>query len=226
MGGPGGGLFIFGGAGLRILYFHVQHHPAAPRAEASKNNLRYGAERGILDSEGVGALDLKRIEGEHSIQQDSAAINTAFPQQGHTRNCGNCAIAYELRRQGYDVEAQAGDDMYFGDFTSMFDGARVQRLAQLSTTEDAHEMARKIEQDILSWGEGARGAIRGNWLSENGGHYFSAEVRGGKVMFVDGQIGKDNVRYLEYMTPQNIDYVRLDNTKPTDNVKKAVKNRR
>jgi hypothetical protein len=171
-------------------------------------------------------LDFKRIEGEHSIQQDLAAVNPDFPQPGHTRNCGNCAIAYELRRKGYDVEAKDGDDSYIGDFVGMFDGAKIQRSTTLSKTDDAHEMARKIEQDILSWGEGARGVIRGNWLSNDWGHYFSAEVRSGKVMFVDGQIGEDNVRYLEHMKPRNIDYVRLDNTMPTDNVKKAVKNRR
>jgi hypothetical protein len=171
-------------------------------------------------------LDFKRIEGEHSIQQDLAAVNPDFPQLGHVQNCGNCAIAYELRRQGHDVEAQVGENMYLGDFTGMFDGARVQRSALLSTTDDAYEMARKIEQDILSWGEGARGAIRGNWLSDGEGHYFSAEVSGGKVIFVDGQIDKNNVRHLGRMRPQNIDYVRLDNTKPNDNVRNAVKNRR
>lgn len=171
-------------------------------------------------------MELKRIEGEHSIYQDLAAINPDFPQPGHNFNCGNCTIAYELRRKGYDVEAQAGKNMYLGDFVDMFDGAKVQRSAVLSTTEDARVMAQKIEQDILSWGESARGAIRGNWLRDGNGHYFSVEVSGGKVIFVDGQIGKDNVRYLELMNPHDIDYVRLDNTKPAGNVKDAVKNRR
>jgi hypothetical protein len=171
-------------------------------------------------------LDFKRIEGNHSIRQDLAVINADFPQPGHTQNCGNSAIAYELRRRGYDVEARAGEVMYLGDFVDMFEGANIQRATTLSTTEDAHEMAWKIEQDILSWGEGARGAIRGTWLNDVRGHFFSVEISGGRVIFVDGQIGKDNVRHLESMNPQNIDYIRLDNTKPTDNVRNAVKNRR
>jgi hypothetical protein len=106
-------------------------------------------------------LELKRLEGEHTISQDLAAVNPDYPQPGHTQNCGNCAIAYELRRKGYDVEAQAGKDTYLGDLVDMFDGAKVQSSTTLSTTDDAHEMARKIEQDILSWGEGARGGDQG-----------------------------------------------------------------
>jgi hypothetical protein len=185
------------------------------------------AESSILNTEGGGALELRRIEGEHSIRQDLAVINPAFPQQGHVQNCGNCAVAYELRRQGFDVEAQAGEDMYLGDFVSMFDGVNVQQSALLSTTEDAHEMAQKIEQDILSWGEGARGFILGQWQDEGlGGHYFSAEVNAGKVLFVDGQNSKKDVQYLKCMNQQNITYARLDNTKPTGNVRNAVKNRR
>ena len=89
-------------------------------------------------------------------------------------------------------------------------------------------MIQKVERDVLAWGEGARGAIRGEWVwndYKDPGHLFSLKVRNNAVMYDDGQIGKENVKHLEVMKPQSIQYVRLDNTKPNDKVLNAVKNR-
>jgi hypothetical protein len=90
-------------------------------------------------------------------------------------------------------------------------------------------MITKAEQDILTWGAGARGAIRGEWLMDPDGakgHLFSLEVREGVVKYDDGQSGKEDVKHLAKMKPQTIVYVRLDNTKPNDKVITAVRNRR
>jgi hypothetical protein len=150
--------------------------------------------------------------------------------EGVTRNCGNCAVANELRYQGYDVEARIDSSgMTTEELADMFDGAKVQRAARLSKTDKPHEMMQKIEQDVLTWGEGARGAIRGEWAWEpdgEAGHLFSIEVRNCAVKYDDGQLGKENVKYLESMKLQTVKYVRLDNTKPNDKVLKVVKNRR
>jgi hypothetical protein len=90
-------------------------------------------------------------------------------------------------------------------------------------------MKQKVEQDVLAWGEGARGAIRGEWSwwpDGSDGHLFSLEVRNGVVKYDDGQAGKEDVKHLENMKPQTVKYVRLDNTKPNDKILKAVKSRR
>jgi hypothetical protein len=116
--------------------------------------------------------------------------------------------------------------MTVDELANMFDGAKVQSAARLSTTEDVHEMITKVEQDVLAWGEEARGAIRGEWAIFGDGHLFSLEIRNGAVRYDDGQSGKENVKHLECMKPQTVEYIRLDNTKPNDNVLKAVKNRR
>jgi hypothetical protein len=191
-------------------------------------------ESSILYNEGAMVVDLKRIEGAWSDKENLEAINPDFwtRDEKYTRNCGNCTVANELRRQGYDVEALpnlTGEGMYIDKLAKMFDGAKVQSAAKLSTTKDAYEMRSKIEQDILTWGEGARGAIRGNWAWKpdgEEGHLFSLEVRNGVVKYDDGQSGKEDVKYLESMRPQSVEYVRLDNTKPNDMVTNAVKNRR
>jgi len=173
-------------------------------------------------------VELRRIEGEWSDKENLEAINPYFwtRDTGYIYNCGNCTVANELRRQGYDVEARPGLGMTVDELANMFDGAKVRSAARLSTTDVPNEMIQKIEQDALTWGEGARGAIRGEWVIQDGGHLFSLEVRNGVVQYDDGQSGKVNVKYLESMKPQTVEYVRLDNTKPNDKVLKAVKNRR
>jgi hypothetical protein len=176
-------------------------------------------------------LELKRIEGAWSNLENLEAVNPHLwtRADGFTNNCGNCTVANELRHQGYDVEARPGFGMSIDEVADMFDGAKIQNAAELSATEDTHEMISKIERDVLAWGEGARGAIRGKWLwkdDNKAGHLFSLEIRKGVVKYDDGQINKEDVKYLERMKPQSIQYVRLDNTKPNYKVIAAVKNRR
>jgi hypothetical protein len=201
-----------------------------------KNNLTSGAERGILDNKGDGALDFKQIEGELTNQQNLGAINPKFGTgDEYNFNCENCTVANELRHQGFDVEAlptvKNADGkmkgMYIEDLADMFDGATVQYASTVSTTDVASEMIPKIEKDILKWGEGARGAIRGELDNRPGmGHLFSFEVRNGAVKYDDGQTGKANVNHLKKMKPQTVKYVRLDNATPNDKVINAVQNRR
>jgi hypothetical protein len=197
----------------------------------NKKYLTFGTESSILDKEGVKVVELRRIEGSWSDKENLEAINPDLwtGDLTYINNCGNCAVANELRHRGYDVEANPGIGMSIESLADMFDGAKVQRAARISMTEDAHEMKQKVEQDVLAWGEGARGAIRGDWLlapRDRPGHLFSLEVRDGVVKYEDGQLNKENVKHFERMKPQTIAYVRLDNTKPNDKVLNAVKNRR
>jgi hypothetical protein len=179
-------------------------------------------------------VDLRRIEGAWSSQENLEAINPDFwtRDEKYTENCGNCAVAYELRHQGYDVEAKpnlTGGGVSIDKLADMFDGAKVQNAAGLSTTKDIYEMMAKVEHNVLTWGEGARGAIRGEWSwmpDGKAGHLFSLEIRNGEVKYDDGQSARKNVKHLERMKPQSIQYVRLDNTKPNDKVTTAVQNRR
>jgi hypothetical protein len=193
--------------------------------------LTFCTEIGIFIKRGAGAVELRRIEGAWSGKENLEAINPDFwtRDKGVIYNCGNCTVANELRHQGYDVEAKPGLGMNVDELANMFDGAKVQYAARISKTDVPSEMKQKVERDILTWGEGARGAIIGDWVlapDDAKGHLFSVEVRDGVVKYDDGQCGKENVKHLERMKPQSVAYVRLDNTKPNDKVLKAVKNRR
>jgi len=169
-------------------------------------------------------LDFKRIAGEHSIQQDLAAVNSKYGMgDGYSLNCGNCVAAYELRRRGIDVEAQPRDWMPDDEWANLFEGF----LRQKPTSKTTVKVVEELELKILSWGEGARGTIFGVIMgSPQMGHFFSVEVSGGKVMFVDSQINMVDVRsYFEGLVPQSIVFGRLDNLKPSDNIINVVKAR-
>lgn len=166
------------------------------------------------------ALELKRIEGEFTDKERLKAVNPDY-KRGliYQRNCGNCAVANEMRHQGYDVEALPSVfGMKMEGLAAMFDGAVVQKAPAVSVVA--------VERKLLTLGENARGAIAGDYKHISSGHLFSFKVHDGKVIFEDGQIGKENVTHLKEMDLLSIEYVRLDNTTPNANVLMAVKNRR
>jgi hypothetical protein len=58
------------------------------------------------------------------------------------------------------------------------------------------------------------------------GHFFSVEVSGGKVVFIDAQVGDVDVRlYFDGLEPSSIIYGRLDRLSPSYDVINAVKTR-
>jgi hypothetical protein len=169
-------------------------------------------------------LDFKRIAGEHSIQQDLAAVNPKYgTDDGYNLNCGNCVAAYELRRRGIDVEAQQHEWMFPDEWADMFEGFCQQKPT--STTKDG--VVEELEHKIQLWGEGARGTVYGIVMDRTEeGHFFSVEVSGGKVMFVDSQINIVDARsHFEGLIPSSIVFGRLDHLKPNDNIINAVKAR-
>jgi hypothetical protein len=85
----------------------------------------------------------------------------------------------------------------------------------------------ELMREIIKWGDGARGTIYGAWDGWDDAHVFSVEVYGDRVMFVDSQNNSSNVaHYLGIMEPKSIIYGRLDNLKPSSNVKNNISNRR
>jgi len=170
-------------------------------------------------------LEFKQIAGEHTIQQDLAAVNLKYGTgaREYTLNCGNCTAAYELRRRGIDVEALPRKWMQQDEWANLFEGFSRQKPASRTKSKVVEE----LEQEILSWGEGARGTVFGVISgSQNKGHFFSVEVSEGKVIFVDSQSNKADVRsYFDGLKPSSIVYGRLDNLNPNSSILNAVKAR-
>jgi hypothetical protein len=167
---------------------------------------------------------MKRIKGNHTIQMDSGAVNPNYLKSVEYReNCGNCIAAYELRRRGFDVEANPLRFMSVKDWESMFEDFKPLKPA----SSDKARVVDELVREIGSWGEGARGTVFGEWDGRDIGHFFSFEVCNGEVMFIDSQKGKDDcIGYLNKMKPSSIIYGRLDNLKPSEKSKNTVINRR
>jgi hypothetical protein len=92
------------------------------KPKGGRKNLHCGAGRGILDRGDDSVFE--RIEGEHSLQQDLAAVNpnlgTGKPE--YALNCGDCIVAYEMRRRGFDVEAMPRKWMHINEWKGLFEG--------------------------------------------------------------------------------------------------------
>ena len=118
----------------------------------------------------------------------------------YTSNCQRCIIAYEMRRRGYDVEANKylgnKDQIYnvrlscgraFLDFDSMRDikNYDVQPSGEKYSSRGA--LIHAMEKDMKAEGEGARFALIWHWKNSNFGHTVNAEVIDGEVKIFDSQ---------------------------------------
>jgi hypothetical protein len=128
-----------------------------------------------------------------------------------------------MRRRGYDVEANPRMAMPLKNWLDMFEGFKPLKPAPGASGAEAKD---ELAREISSWGEGARAAIYGVWdWRENYGHFFSAEVRDGRTLFVDPQNGSGDAGwYFGKMKPDSIIFGRIDGLSPGINVEKACKN--
>ena len=151
--------------------------------------------------------NVKRTE--HTIESDLGKINPHYRESRmYNNNCGNCTLAYDARRRGMDVEAKGRDGMYVSDWKKGWVGFEP---SHLTATRKSKAQA-EIEKQMLEWGEGTRASIFGVWDGRTFGHYFNAEVSGGKVRFIDGQSNKKDVsEFFSRMKPSSIQYGRTDN---------------
>jgi SPP1 gp7 family putative phage head morphogenesis protein len=162
-------------------------------------------------------------EGEHSIEDDLVKVNPKYHEgRLYQNNCGYCSATYELRRRGYDVEATGKDGLYVSEWSKLFDGFTMNGV----TAKRKAGVVPELTENILKWGEGARGSVFVVWDGRQWGHYFNFEVSNGKVLFVDGQNGSsDVVEYFSRSKPSSIKYGRTDNLEMSDRLKNACKNR-
>ena len=105
-------------------------------------------------------------------------------------NCTNCTVAYELRRRGYDVEAQPNTNGRLLVHTpNVFPGATRRELFNWNSDSDPSTREQQAEQKILSLGDGARGELLMTfWYG--GGHSVHFENKNGNVIVTDAQVNQ------------------------------------
>lgn len=183
--------------------------------------------------------DLKKTDKKQSSDDHVEAVNPKYKKTtyDYSMNCSFCTAAYDLRKRGYDVEANPISQVEaytVDDVCSWYKGAKsvsktdVEFEYQKQSKGKPGETPSKAEmlnKSLKSHGEGARGHLALYWVG-GGGHDIIWEVEGGEVVYRDCQTG-ENMKNLEYLNySYSYDYVRTDNLEPTEEVLRTVRNRK
>lgn len=173
---------------------------------------------------------------EMTPKEDMERVNPAYKNwdENTKNNCVLCTMSYELRRRGYDVQAQKATKGYDGDTLAAdwYKGAKSkQQKGSWSDSEaiDAsmrgekmawknpqqhEEMVNGAIKTIESQPKGARGQITVVWDGTSSGHSLAYANENGKLVLYDTQAneryeGNSAKRYLERTCQINV--TRLDN---------------
>lgn len=154
----------------------------------------------------------KTITGDHSINEDMAAVNPYYAGAsvpGTTNNCALCSFTYDLRRRGYDVTAKPSIEGNYDDvlMNDLYEGAHVDVLRG----RDWYEVYEKAAQ---KYPEGARGVV-GAYGVFGGGHAMSWEIHDGKLEIIDAQrnVRSSPEELAECLFKSDGEFIRTDNLK-------------
>lgn len=151
--------------------------------------------------------------------EQAQATNHDAPNYNRENNCFECTMAYEMRRRGYNVQANENHGGYAFEVMHAFD-IKDSFTLEMSSPEGrkinsrglAEEAYRRMEEKCLQYGEGARGMM-GIYYAEpyEGGHAMTWVVENGKFKILDNQ-GVDRDAYDTFLyCDGNVDIYRLDN---------------
>lgn len=166
-------------------------------------------------------LHLKKAE--MSEKDDLARVNPLVYNfdKATKNNCMLCTVTYDMRRRGYDVEAGIARYGYLrDDIKKWYPDANVVNLGETaSNTRTSYkrmtesEISTVKDSIIKSSGEGSRGNLMVSWAGGRGGHSMAYEIKGGKLVIMDGQVNKiyDNPDKILKKCSYNVSFARLDN---------------
>lgn len=149
-----------------------------------------------------------------TIEPDDNAVENANPNykhysyDGYSMNCPNCAVAYEMRKRGYDVTAKpykSGGSHYLNaNPWAAWDGAEVKEVYSYS---DMVAIAKNS-------GDGARFGICFSRFNGTG-HVIVGEYKNGILKLYDAQTGKA-YGSLDFGRVKDVKLWRIDNLNLSD----------
>ena len=171
--------------------------------------------------------NLKRKTTETNQNEDMAACNPKYLKGGvYKNNCISCALAYDMRRRGYDVESAPIDTTSAtnGSLPVQLGFYKGEKLEVFEVPKDLYAATKQFSNQILKYGDGSRGMLRIRWKNDDG-HAAVWEVDGNSVIIRDPQ-NNTIIDLSDYMRRAKIFYYfRTDNLEPTKKVTQFVKNR-
>lgn len=170
---------------------------------------------------------LNRKRNIASPDVDMAVCNPKYSKGGvYKNNCISCALAYDMRRRGYDVESMPIDTTSAtnGSLPVQFGFYKGEKLETFEVPKDLDAAMKQFVNQILKYGDGSRGMLRIRWKNGDG-HAAVWEVDNGSVVVRDPQ-NNTFVDLSDYMRrAKTFYYFRTDNLDPTEKVTRFVKNR-
>lgn len=166
--------------------------------------------------------NLPRFNMRLSRDQQAIGVNHNAPDYNRTVNCFECTMAYEMRRRGYNVQANSVNGGYAWEALHAFDIKDSFNLTNVSpegTRLDnrtlAEEAYNRLEEQCLRYGDGARGMLAIYYAEPyDGGHALTWTVENGKFKILDNQNGtrtEEDIYNNFLYCDSDIDVYRLDN---------------
>lgn len=175
---------------------------------------------------------IKKKESSSTVFEDLKEINRGYGiKYGHSKNCGNCTIAMELRRRGYDVKASRNEyGIYFDELSKWYKNVELKTNPITKSKGESKSSYIKRSYDQLctsleKYGDGARGYL-GVVYEKGGGHAMYWENSNSKTRIYDPQRNKvDPYDIFLAADPAQHHYARLDNCKIQGDITELIKNR-
>lgn len=163
--------------------------------------------------------NLPKIYIRQGSDQQAMAVNHNAPTYERRVNCFECTMAYEMRRRGYNVQANevsggfAIEAMHAFDVKNSFNVKVTNPEGNyLSNKTLAQECYNRIADRCIRYGDGARGML-GIYYAEpyDGGHAMSWVVENGEFKIIDNQSDVQDPVTTFLMCDGDVDVYRLDN---------------
>ena len=171
--------------------------------------------------------NLKRKTTETNQNEDMAACNPKYLKGGvYKNNCISCALAYDMRRRGYDVESSPIDTTSAtnGSLPVQLGFYKGEKLETFEVPKDPDVAVKQFTKNIVSYGDGSRGMLRIRWKNGDG-HAAVWEVDGNSVIIRDPQ-NNTIIDLSDYMRrAKTFYYFRADNLELTNKAFHFVQNR-
>lgn len=157
-----------------------------------------GAGKNALDAKFDPETGLKLLDNQKNAPELIFKVNPKRfnpLEVGATMNCGNCGIAYELRKRGFDVQATLNKDGIRQEILgSYFNGMHVDSIKSfkpdlglnLPRAERGKEILRRTNQFVSdNFPDGARGMVTLPMNLAN--HFITWSKKGSEVIFENPQ---------------------------------------
>ena len=144
----------------------------------------------------------------------------------YKNNCISCALAYDLRRRGYDVESVGVDTTKVtnGSLPVQLGFYKGEKLEVFDVSDDPNVVTRQFTKKLIGHGNDSRGMLRIRWKNGDG-HTVVWEVNDDFVIIRDPQ-NNTIVDLSNYMKrAKTLYYFRTDNLELTKKVCRLVQNR-